>query len=275
MNMKTDVNPFSLIMRWATVPFRFKALFWGFMISEIRGRFAGSIGGVLWSLLTPLANLLIYIFVFSLILKIRLQPMETGTDSFAVFFLAGLLPWGAFAESLSEASSLFLQRAAMITKVAFPLELLPMIGVLVPFFLHGLGFAMYLGYLIIKGYFHVVWLWLPVVIVIHMVFALGMVTLISSLSVFLRDIQQFIGTVLTLWFFSTPIIYPLSMVPDPFSLMMKFNPMYPFIELYRRILLQHTLSWDLIGTAGGLAAVVFTGGVLFFSRAKYAFADVL
>lgn len=269
------MNPFALIIRWAVVPFRFKALFWGFINNEIRGRFAGSMGGFLWSLLTPLANLLIYIFVFSLVLKIRLKPMETGTDSFAIFFLAGLLPWGAFSETLNGASDLFLERAALITKVAFPLEILPMIGVIVPFLLHGLGFVMYLGYLALQGYLHMLWLWLPVIIFFHMLFALGMVALISSLSVFLRDIKHFMGTVLSLWFFATPIIYPLSMVPPPFRFFIKLNPMYPFITLYRRILLQHTFSWEMLGVAGGIALLMFAGGVLFFGRAKYAFADVL
>ena len=273
--MMPEKNPFSLIIHWVAVPFQFKTLFWGFISNEIRGRFAGSMGGFLWSLLTPLANLLIYIFVFSVVLKIRLKPMETGTDSFAVFFLAGLLPWGAFSEALSGASNLFVERAGLITKVAFPLELLPMIGVIVPFLLHGLGFVMYLVYLSFKGYVHVVWLWLPLIAFIHMVFALGMVILISGLSVFLRDLQHFMGTVLSLWFFATPIIYPLSMVPDSFRWIIRFNPMYPFIELYRRILLQHTLPWDMMACAGGIAVVVFAGGVLFFSRAKYAFADVL
>ena len=273
--MPSETNAISLIRRWGTIPFRFKALFRGFIGNELRGRFAGSVGGFLWSLLTPLANLLIYIFVFSMVLKIRLKPMETGTDSFAVFFLAGLLPWGAFAEALSGASDLFQGRAGLITKVAFPLEILPMVGVMVPFLLHGLGFVMYLGYLSFKGYVHAIWLWLPLIIFIHMVFALGMVILISGLSVFLRDIKHFMGTALSLWFFSTPIIYPLSMVPDAFHWIIRLNPMYPFIELYRRVLLQHTLSWDMLACAGGIAAVVFMGSAVFFSRAKYAFADVL
>ena len=229
----------------------------------------------MWSLLTPLANLLIYIFVFSVILKIRLKPMETGTDSFAVFFLAGMLPWLAFSEALSTATDVFLGRANLITKVAFPLEVLPLTGTVVPFFLQGLGFVMFLGYLIFKGYFHIGWLWLPVVIVVHMAFTLGLVILISSLSVFLRDIKQFIGTALTLWFFLTPIIYPLSMVPEKFRWMIKLNPMYPFIELYHQVLLHHGITWGLLGHATGLASISFLGAVLFFGRSKRAFADVL
>ncbi len=275
MLSKEDTGIFRLVRRWIEVPFRFRTLFWGFVNNEIRGRFAGSIGGFVWSLLTPLANHLIYIFVFSVVLKIRLKPMETGTDSFAVFFLAGMLPWLAFSEALNSSTDLFVGRANLITKVAFPLEVLPLTGVIVPFFLNGLGFVMYLCYLTFKGYAHFGWFWLPVVIVVHMLFTLGLITLVSSLSVFLRDIKQFIGTALTLWFFLTPIIYPLSMVPEKLRWIIKLNPMYPFIELYHQVLLQHSIAWELFGYVTGLAAISFILGVLFFGRSKHAFADVL
>jgi len=243
--------------------------------NEIRGRFAGSVGGFVWSLLTPLANLFIYIFVFSAVLDIRLKPMETGTDSFAVFFLAGMLPWLAFSEALSTSTDLFLGRANLITKVAFPLELLPLTGVIVPFFLNGLGFLMYLGYLVFEGYAHYCWVWLPVVIGLHMIFTLGLIIFISSLSVFLRDIKHFIGVVISLWFFLTPIIYTVNMVPEKYRWLITLNPMYPFIELYHQVLLLGSLSWSLLGYSSALSAVLFIGGVVFFERSKYAFADVL
>jgi len=127
--------------------------------------------------------------------------METGTDSFAVYFLAGMLPWLAFSEALSSATDIFLGRANLITKVAFPLEVLPLTGVMVPFFLNGLGFVMYLGYLVFKGYADFGWFWLPVVIAVHMVFTLGLIILVSSLSVFLRDIKQFMELCLHCGFF--------------------------------------------------------------------------
>jgi len=266
---------FSLIRRWLEVPVRFRTLFWGFVSNDVRGRFAGSIGGFVWSLLTPLANLLIYIFVFSVVLQIRLKPMETGTDSFAIFFLAGMLPWLAFSEAVNGSADLFLGRAHLITKVAFPLELLPLTGLIVPFFLNGLGFVMYLGYLVFKGYAHVGWLWLPVVIGVHMAFTLGLIILISSLTVFLRDIKQFVGIAISLWFFLTPIVYPLSMVPEKYRWMIKLNPMYPFIELYHQVLLQGTVSWPMLGFTIGLSAILFAAAILFFERSKYAFADVL
>jgi lipopolysaccharide transport system permease protein len=269
------MNILRQIRRWIEAPFRFRTLFWGFVSNDIRGRFAGSVGGFMWSLLTPLANLLIYIFVFSVVLNIRLKPMETGTDSFAVYFLTGMLPWLAFSEALGASTDLFLGRANLITKVSFPLELLPLTGLVVPFFFNGLGFVMFLGYLVLKGYAHVGWLWLPTVIGVHMAFTLGLITLISSLTVFLRDIKQFIGIVISLWFFLTPIIYPLSMVPETYRWLITLNPMYPFIDLYHQVLLEGSVSYAMLGCATGLATLILVVGILFFERSKYAFADVL
>jgi len=260
---------------WIEVPVRHWTLLWGFMNNEIRGRFAGSVGGFAWSLLTPFANLIIYVFVFSKVFQIRLKPMETGTESFVIFFLAGLLPWAAFSEALGNATDLFIGKANLITKVAFPIEVLPITGVVVPFVLQGFGFVMFLGYLALKGYFYAGWIWLPVVIVLHMVFTLGLVILISSLCVFLRDIKQVIGIVLSLGFFATPIIYPLSMVPEKLRWIIKLNPLTPFIELYHQVLLSQSITWGLFGQGTGLAVLSFLAGILFFGRSKRAFADVL
>ena len=265
----------SEIKRWVAAPFRHRTLLWGFMNNEIRGRFAGSVGGFAWSLLTPLANLIIYVFVFSMVFQIRLKPVDTGTDSFVVFFLAGILPWAAFSEALGNATDLFIGKANLITKVAFPLEVLPISGVVVPFFLQGFGFVMFLVYLVFKGYSHAGWAWLPVVVITHMVFTLGLVILISSLCVFLRDIKQVIGIVLSLGFFITPILYPLSLVPENLRWLIKLNPMTPFIELYHQVLLHHSITWGLLGHAMGLASISFLMAVLFFGRSKRAFADVL
>ena len=269
------MNILSIIKRWAEIPVHHRTLFWGFVRNEIKGRFAGSIGGFFWSLVTPLANLIIYIFVFSVVLKVRLKPMETGTASFAVYFLTGLLPWTAFSEALNNATEILLSRANLITKVAFPLEILPISGVIVPFCLNGLGFGMFLIYLLSKGYFQYTWFWLPLVIIIHMVFTLGMVSIIASLSVFIRDIKHFIVTALSLWFFLTPIIYPISMIPEKFRWAMKMNPMFPFIQLYHQTLLHHNISLGMLAYAIILALLCLACSLLFFERSKYAFADVL
>ncbi len=269
------INLLSSIWRWFQTPLEHKTLFWGFVRQEIRSRYAGSMGGMIWSVITPLANMLIYVFVFSVIFQIRMKPLETGTDKFVVFLLAGLLPWLAFAEAVSMATGIFIGKANLITKVAFPIEVLPVAGIMVTFMLNGIGFAIFLVYLLIAGYASVMWLALPVVIFIHMVFCLGLVILIASLCVFLRDIQQIVGTILAFWMYLTPILYPLSMIPENFRWMLYLNPMYYYVELYHDVLLRRYIDWRLLGM-GTLTAILFLGaGSYFYSRSRNAFADVL
>jgi len=263
------------VLNWIAAPFRYQTLFFGFINQEIRGRYAGSIGGLLWSVITPLSNMLIYIFVFSVVFKIRLKPIETGTDNFVLFLLSGLLPWIAFAEAVGSSAGMFLGKAGLITKVAFPLEVVPVAGVVVTFILNGVGFLTFLIYLSIDGYGDVVWLFLPIVTFIFMIFTLGIVILLASLSVFVRDIQQVISSLLSLWMYLTPVLYPVNMLPESLRFLIYLNPVYPFIELYHELLLKHTLPLDLLCYAGGYAIISFLIGVWFYSRSRNAFADVL
>ena len=264
-----------MLANWIAAPFRYRTLFLGFINQEIRGRYAGSIGGILWTVITPLFNMLMYLFVFSVVFKIRLKPMDTGTDSFVLFLLAGILPWFAFSEAVGSSAGMFLDKAGLITKVAFPLEVIPLANVVVTFALNGIGFLFFLIYLMIEGYGHTTWLYVPFVTAIFMVFSLGIMVLLASLSVFVRDIQQFIGNALFLWMYLTPIIYPITMLSEPLQILMKFNPMYSFIELYHQLLLQHTISFSLLGYATGYAIVSFLVGIWFYSKSRAAFADVL
>ena len=264
-----------MILKWFIAPFKHKTLFWGFASQEIKARYAGSFGGILWSILTPLANLLIFIFVFSVVFKVRLKPMETGTESFILYLMAGLLPWITFSEAVSGSTGMFLSKANLITKVAFPLEVVPTASIFVTFFLNGLGFILFLIYLAIEGYCHVTWLFLPVITAIFMMFTLGIVILVASLSIFIRDIQQVISSIMMLWMYLTPILYPINMVPETFRIYLMLNPVTSFVELYHRILLQHVVSYDLLGQAAGFAAISFLAGVWFYNKSRNAFADVL
>jgi lipopolysaccharide transport system permease protein len=264
-----------MFVKWIKSPFLHKTLFWGFVNQEIKGRYAGSMGGILWSLITPLANLLIFIFVFSVVFKIRMKPVDTGTDSFVKYLLSGLLPWIAFSEAVSASTGMFVGKANLITKVAFPLELVPTAGVLVTFMLNGLGFMFLLIYLAVEGYCDMTWLLLPGITAVFMVFTLGIVVLVASLSVFLRDIQQVMPSLLSLWMYLTPVLYPIQMVPESLRIFIQINPVHPFIELYHQALLQHIVSVDLFVHAIGFAVVSFVAGVWFYNKSRNAFADVL
>jgi len=273
--MRPGVGLYALISTWVLAPFRYRTLFKGFVSQEIQGKYAGSMGGLFWYIVTPLSTILMYIFIFSVIFQIRMKPMDTGTNSFVVYLLAGLLPWLAFSEAATNAPGLIIGKSNLITKVLFPTEILPLASVVVTYLINSVNFLLFFIFLVIEGFVHPLWLWFPVIVGLQMLFTLGFVIWISSLSVFIRDLQQFIGIVMQIWFYLTPILFPLTMVPAKYRFLLTINPMYPFIELYHLLLLQHRVSWPLVGYAVGVAGLVFCTAIIFFNHAKHSFADVL
>jgi len=149
MNKKNLLQ--QLAWEWFMAPFRFRLLFFGFVRQDIKGRFAGSVMGMLWAVLSPLSNMLIYFFVFSVIMKIRMVVQETGTTSFAVYLLSGLIPWMAMSDSLGRATTILLENSSIIVKVSFPVQILPFAVVTVAFLLNGIAMAFFLCFLANQG----------------------------------------------------------------------------------------------------------------------------
>lgn len=252
-----------------------KTLLREFVTREIKGRFAGTAGGILWTVMSPLATIVSYFFVFSLVLRINVTIEETGTDKFAAFFLTGFFPWLMFADSLSKSVSVLLSEASLITKVVFPVELLPMSVVISTFAVNGIGFGLVLIYLVFTGHFSWFWAYLPVFLAIELLFALGLSFFLSALNVFLRDTGEMLGIVMMLWFFSTPVIYPCSMVPAEVSFLIDYNPMALFVNTFRDAVLMHQVSLMSILVLFILSLISYSAGFWFFKKAKPAFGDVL
>jgi len=268
-------RPSDNITTWVLTPWIYRTLLKSFLVRDIKGRFSGSVVGIGWSVLTPLANMLIYIFIFSVVLKIRIGIEDTGTDQFVVFLLSGLLPWLAFSEAVNRSPSLLLENANLITKVSFPVAVLPYAGGLSPFLLNGIGLVLFLGFLIFLGYFHLSWIWLPVIVTLHFLFTLGLVALLSAVSVFFRDMGQIVALIVSLWFYLTPILYPVSMIPEAYRSWIMLNPAWPFIDLYRQALLLHDVSILSVCISAFIGIGVFALGGWFFMRSRSAFGDVL
>jgi len=262
-------------MHWALALIRHQGLFKEFFAREIRGRFAGSMGGSFWLLATPLSHILIYSFVFSVILKIRLSRQEVGTESFTLFLLAGLFPWMAFSEGLIRCTGILIENANIITKVVLPTEVLPTVGLSGTFFVNGVGMSLFATYLVWVGFVSWTWLWLPIVILLFFLFALGLAAFLAALCVFLRDTQQILPIIVFVWFYLTPIIYPISLIPSRFQSYLYFNPAFPFIELFRQILLCQTMEPMLLGISTIWTVLSLFLGTFFFERLKHSFADVL
>ena len=164
-----------------------------------------------------------------------------------------------------------LDNANLITKVVFPVELLPVGAVLSAFIINGIGFVLFLVYLAIMGYLHLTWLFLPVVMVAEFVFTWGIASFLAAAAVFIRDIRELLGIVLMVLFFSVPIIYPPSMVPENWSWLLHVNPMAIFVSVIRDVLLRHHVDPGTMIAVVALAGCLLRPGVMVFHAGQIRF----
>ena len=264
----------ALIGRWVTSPLRHSRLFNNFTRQEFSGEFAGSLGGFLWLFVTPIVNIAIFSFVFSVVFRAPV-PEHYGALPFVLFLMVGYLPWFAFADAVGKAPGMLISKAPLITKVVFPVQLIPAVGSMVPYLVHGIAILVLLAYLAFRGMFTPMWLWMFPVLVLQLLFTMGLVAIISALCVFLRDVQQIVTLMLTAWFFMTPIIYPLEMLPEAFHDYMLFNPMHSFVDFYRELILLGRFDTGSFLILAPTAVIVYLLGGWFFMRIRHAFGDVL
>ena len=246
------------------------------VVRDIRARYVGSFLGVFWSVIHPLTQILIYYFIFSIILKVRLGPEYGGTD-FAVWMVAGLLLWTFFAEIVNRSPGAVLEQASLVTKVVFPSEILPIAHLAAATINLFISLVIFIGFLAVSGYdLSLKLLWLFPALLCTAIFALGFSWMLSALNVFLRDIGQIISVFVNIWFFLTPIMYPIHMLPESLKKVYALNPMLHAVEAFRVGLLSKT-EIDLQGLSYLLVTglILFALGGLVFKKLKPAFADVL
>lgn len=209
--------------------FSYRELLFSLTKKELKVKYRGSVLGFFWSLLNPVLIMLVYSFVFSFI-------MRQGIEEFAIFLLCALLPFNFFSNSVNYGSGSIVSNANLVKKIYFPKEIIPLsivLSNLVNFLLELLILFVVLS--IFKYRFYMYLYLLPVVIIVQIFFVSGISLLISSLNVLFRDLQHLVSILMLVWFFGTPIIYPLSMVPERFAFWMQINPMAVFATFYRNI----------------------------------------
>lgn len=246
------------------------------VLRDIQSRYTGSFLGLFWAVIHPLTQLLVYYFVFSLVLKTRLGEGYAGTN-YALWLIAGLLPWMLLSEVISRAPGALIEQANLIKKTVFPSEILPVAHLSAAFVNHLILLTLLFVFLMTVGPPAVVRIqWIPVYLSAVIMFALGLAWLLSALNVFLRDIGQVLGVIVNLWFFFTPIVYPPEMVPESLRVWLDLNPMLHAVEGYRAALLGGAPpNASGLGLLFGTGAVVFIAGGALFRKLKPAFADVL
>jgi len=243
---------------------------------DLKLRYRGAFLGALWAVLQPLAMLALYTFVFSIVLRVKMGS-DASPHTFALYLMAGMLPWLAISEALARSVSAIVDNANLVKKVVFPLEVLPVVPVVSALAAQAIGTALLLAALLALGRsLHVTALLLPVLVVPQVLMTVGLAWLAGSFGVFVRDLGQFIGLALTTWMFLTPIFYAPEAVPTAFRAVFDLNPLVALIDAHRSVLLEGALpDARSLGILTLASAGVFGLGLAWFRRSKPLFADVL
>ncbi|MDR7420336.1 MAG: ABC transporter permease [Armatimonadota bacterium] len=208
---------------------RYRELLLNLVATELKVKYRGSTLGFVWSLLQPLALILIYSLAFRYIMRIQVP-------NFAVFLIGGLLPWQFFTTTASASTTSLMNSVALLKKVYFPREIIPAATVLFNLIQMLLALLVFLPALVvIRG--HAPWtvVFYPVVLLLQIAFVTGVALALSALTVLFRDLKHLTEVALTMLFWLTPVIYPLTMAPPRLQSVLILNPMTAFISAYQDI----------------------------------------
>ncbi len=243
------------------------------VLRDFKGRYAGSLFGLFWSFAQPLWLLLLFSFVFATVMKISLAGERT--ESFAVFVFCGLLPWTALNEGLNRSATAVTDNANLVKKLRFPSQILVLTVALTALLHEAIALLLFMGFLVVSG--ELEWRGLPLLalaVPLQVALTVGLGLLLATVHVFFRDTAQFLGLALSGWFYFTPIVYPLTLVPEAFRGWIELNPLTALVGLYRQALLGGSLS----PPAGTGALAIFAGVALavgwsLFDRLEPLFVD--
>ncbi len=266
--------------------FRYGYLLRNLVSRDLKARYKNSIFGILWSLLNPLAMMLVFTLLFTVM-------GNDSTRQYPIFVLVGLIPWNFFSGSMISGTTAVTSNASLIKKVYFPRELLPGSALLSNLVNFAIAFVVLIIFLYAFGIGLTVHaLWVPAILITQLIFTLGLVLLLGSLNVFYRDVLMILEVVMLAWFFLTPIFYSLEIFGEtatimgitfnPAQVMRWINPMASIVDSYRTVL------WGTYGSAGPVAmnpafllrtfvtsVVILLLGFLVFSRLEHKFGEKL
>lgn len=250
---------------------RYKYLLYQLILRDIKGRYKQSVLGYVWILFNPLIQLLVYSFVFSIIFK-----FPTGGIPYSIFLFIGLLPWTYLQTSIATSALVLVDNATLLTKVRFPREILPYSVIFaksVDLFFSSLLLVGFIAFYKIPLYPSIVYI-IPLFF-IQTILMSGLALFFSAANLFYRDVQYVSNLILLMWMYLTPVVYPLSMVPDRYIWIYKLNPMVGIIEGYRSALLNTPFDTGTILWAGISSVSVFIFGFWMFKKSENIFADIV
>jgi lipopolysaccharide transport system permease protein len=258
--------------------YRYRPLIATLVARELRARYRGSVLGFLWSFLNPLLLMLVYSLVFSVYLRV---PME----HYAVFLFSGILPWLWFSSSLGHATGVIVGSGALVKRVLFPAEVLPLVSVLSNLVNLLLSLPLLGVFLLLVGKWPgPLLVFLPLLLGLQLVLTVGLALPLAALNVHLRDVEQILANGLVLLFFLSPILYPVSTVPQsldvggsltlPLRPLYFLNPVAGLIQGYQNVLFfGRGPHWIHLGMVAVCAGIALWGGYRIFDRLRDGLAE--
>ena len=239
---------------------------------DVKVRYKQTVLGATWAIIQPVLTMAVFVIFFG-----RLGGMSQYSDHpYPIFVYSALLPWTFFAGAVSQCANSLIASERLISKVYFPRLLIPLASIGVSLVDFAISFAVMAGLLAI---YRVALTWslllLPLMVFGTILAAVGVGTLLASLSAVYRDFRYLIAFIIQIWMFASPVAYPLSMIPEFWRLPYSINPMAGLIGGFRAALLGEAVPWSCIATSLSTAAVLFGIGVIYFRRVERRLADVI
>jgi ABC-type polysaccharide/polyol phosphate export permease len=247
---------------------QYKDLLINLVARDLKLKYKGSIIGILWSLLNPLAMLIIYNWVFGTI-------MHSQIEHFPLFLMSGLLPWNFFSSFVSMSVSTFTSNSGLITKVKLPNYIFPLSNLM---FTGIIFLMMILIILISMPIFGVPYtsdlLYLPISIVLQLIFSFGLGLFLGTLNVFFHDTAHLVEILLMMWFWLTPVVYPFDIIPKKFQFLISLNPMTLIINLYQKSIMGMEFYSSVLSGVIGILFVLCLG-IYTYKKYTYRIAEFL
>ena len=249
----------------------YRELLYVLTMRDIKVRYKQTVLGFSWAIIQPAMMMLVFSVIFG-----GLAKMPSDGHPYPLFVYSGLLPWTFFQTAVGSASNSLLNSSHLVTKVYFPRLMIPLSAI-------GSGLAdfliatmvLFVLMAIYGGTFGLSLLLAPLLILGVAFVALGVGTFLAALTVSYRDFRYVVPFVLQLWMFATPVVYPASIVPEKWRMLLYLNPMAGMIEGFRSAFLGSTLNQGAVALSLVIAAVMFAAGVAYFERVERRFADII
>jgi lipopolysaccharide transport system permease protein len=238
---------------------------------DIKVKYKQAALGVAWAVLQPLMGMVLFTLLFG-----RVAKLPSDGLPYPLFYFSSLLSWTYFSTALITASNSVISNTSLVSKVYFPRILLPAAGVISSVLDLAIAFVVLLGLI---AFYQVPitakLAFLPLVLSLVIAFAMGAGQFVAALNVNYRDVKHALPFLVQLWFFASPVVYPMSMVPERYQWLVSLNPLTGIIETSRALLADRPVPWEALAISCAVIVVVFVLGLWYFQRTERRFADVI